>query len=65
VTQRYVGLGQQAHAPVINTLGFKDKDAMSIRLNAVTSRYKNQHLLRVCKEDDEIFERAGGWKREV
>jgi hypothetical protein len=65
VTRRYVGLGQQMNAPVINMLWSKDEDALSIRLSTVTGRYKNQHLLRVCKKGGETFERAGGWKREV
>ena len=53
------------HMPVVNLPGFKGEHGMPIGLSAVASRYRDQHLLRVCREVGKIFESEGGWKRGV
>ncbi|KAF2824148.1 Asp-tRNA Asn/Glu-tRNA Gln amidotransferas-like protein subunit A [Ophiobolus disseminans] len=53
------------HMPVLNLLGFKGENGLPIGLSAVSSRYRDQHLLRVCQEVGKIFESEGGWKREL
>ncbi|CAO2652728.1 Nn.00g021390.m01.CDS01 [Neocucurbitaria sp. VM-36] len=53
------------HMPVVNIPGFLGENGMPIGLSVVTSRYRDQHLLRVCREVGKIFEADGGWKREL
>jgi Asp-tRNA(Asn)/Glu-tRNA(Gln) amidotransferase A subunit family amidase len=53
------------HMPVVNVPGFKGEHGMPIGLSVVSSRYRDQHLLRVCREVGKIFESEGGWRREV
>lgn len=53
------------HMPVVNVPGFKGENGMPIGLSVVASRYRDQHLLRVCREVGKIFEAEGGWKRNL
>jgi Asp-tRNA(Asn)/Glu-tRNA(Gln) amidotransferase A subunit family amidase len=53
------------HMPVVNLPGFKGENGMPIGLSAVSSRYRDQHLLKVCREVGKIFESEGGWKRNL
>lgn len=50
------------HMPVVNVPGFKGENGLPIGLSVVTSRYRDQHLLRVCREVGKIFEAEGGWR---
>jgi Asp-tRNA(Asn)/Glu-tRNA(Gln) amidotransferase A subunit family amidase len=53
------------HMPVVNLPGFKGENGLPIGLSVVSSRYRDQHLLRVCRKVGEVFEAEGGWRREV
>lgn len=53
------------HVPVVNLPGFKGENGMPIGLSALSSRYRDRHLLRVCQEVGKIFESEGGWKSEL
>jgi Asp-tRNA(Asn)/Glu-tRNA(Gln) amidotransferase A subunit family amidase len=50
------------HTPVVNVPGFKGQNGLPVGLSIVASRYRDQYLLRVCKEVGKIFEAGGGWK---
>ncbi|KAF2113164.1 Asp-tRNA Asn/Glu-tRNA Gln amidotransferas-like protein subunit A [Lophiotrema nucula] len=53
------------HMPVVNVPGFKGENGMPVGLSLVSSRYRDQHLLRVSREVGKIFEAEGGWERQV
>lgn len=53
------------HMPVVNVPGFKGENGLPVGVSVLSSRYRDQHLLRVCREVGKIFEAEGGWKREV
>lgn len=53
------------HMPVVNIPGFKGENGMPIGLSVISSRYRDQHLLRVCREVGKVFEAEGGWKRDL
>jgi Asp-tRNA(Asn)/Glu-tRNA(Gln) amidotransferase A subunit family amidase len=53
------------HTPVVNLPGFKGANGLPIGLSVVTSRYRDQHLLRVCRKVGDIFEHEGGWERRL
>lgn len=53
------------HMPVVNVPGFKSGNGLPIGLSLVSGRYRDQHLLRVCKKVGEVFENEGGWKRDL
>ncbi|KAI1138065.1 amidase [Hypoxylon sp. FL0543] len=53
------------HTPVSNIPGFKGENGLPIGLSLVAPRYHDRHLLVVSKAVGEIFEREGGWNREV
>jgi Asp-tRNA(Asn)/Glu-tRNA(Gln) amidotransferase A subunit family amidase len=53
------------HMPVVNVPGFKGENGMPIGLSVVASRYRDQHLLRVCRVVGKVFESEGGWTREI
>ncbi|KAF2029702.1 Asp-tRNA Asn/Glu-tRNA Gln amidotransferas-like protein subunit A [Setomelanomma holmii] len=53
------------HMPVVNIPGFKGENGLPIGLSLVSSRYRDQHLLRVCREVGKVFETQGGWTRDV
>ncbi|KAF1843267.1 Asp-tRNA Asn/Glu-tRNA Gln amidotransferas-like protein subunit A [Cucurbitaria berberidis CBS 394.84] len=53
------------HMPVVNIPGFRGENGMPVGLSVVSSRYRDQHLLRVCREVGKIFELEGGWKGEL
>ena len=50
------------HTPVVNVPGFKGPHGLPVGLSVVTSRYRDQYLLRVCREVGKVFEAEGGWK---
>lgn len=51
------------HMPVVNMPGFAGENGLPIGLSVVSSRYRDQHLVRVCEQVGKIFEAEGGWKR--
>ena len=51
------------HMPVVNIPGFKGENGMPIGLSVITGRYRDQYLLRVCREIGKLFEAEGGWSR--
>ncbi|KAJ4362931.1 hypothetical protein N0V83_010048 [Neocucurbitaria cava] len=53
------------HMPVVNVPGFQGEDGLPIGLSVVSSRYRDQHLLRVSREVGKIFEAEGGWTRKL
>jgi Asp-tRNA(Asn)/Glu-tRNA(Gln) amidotransferase A subunit family amidase len=50
------------HTPVVNVSGFKGPNGLPVGLSVVASRYRDQYLLRVCREVGNVFEAEGGWK---
>ncbi|KAH7361311.1 Asp-tRNA Asn/Glu-tRNA Gln amidotransferase-like protein subunit A [Pyrenochaeta sp. MPI-SDFR-AT-0127] len=52
------------HMPVINVPGFKGDNGLPVGLSVISSRFRDQHLVRVCKAVGRIFEAEGGWSRE-
>ncbi|KAH7071004.1 Asp-tRNA Asn/Glu-tRNA Gln amidotransferas-like protein subunit A [Paraphoma chrysanthemicola] len=48
------------HMPVVNIPGFKGENGLPIGLSLVSSRYRDQHLLRVCREVGKVFESQEG-----
>ncbi|KAF2815267.1 Asp-tRNA Asn/Glu-tRNA Gln amidotransferas-like protein subunit A [Mytilinidion resinicola] len=61
----FCGIWTALHQPVVNIPGFKGANGMPIGLSVIAPRYRDQHLLRVCKEVGKIFEAEGGWKRSL
>jgi Asp-tRNA(Asn)/Glu-tRNA(Gln) amidotransferase A subunit family amidase len=61
----FCGPATAMHIPVVNIPGFKGENGMPIGLSAMTSRYRDQHLLRVSREVGKVFESEGGWKSEL
>jgi amidase len=53
------------HTPVINVPGFKGAHGLPIGVSLVAPRYRDRHLLKVCKAVGPIFEAEGGWQRNV
>lgn len=51
------------HMPVVNVPGFHGKNGLPVGLSLISSRYRDQHLLQVCREVGKVFETEGGWKR--
>ena len=47
------------HMPVVNVPGFKGENGMPIGLSVVAGRYRDQYLLRVCREIGKIWEAEG------
>jgi Asp-tRNA(Asn)/Glu-tRNA(Gln) amidotransferase A subunit family amidase len=58
----FCGPATAMHIPVVNIPGFGGENGMPIGLSAMTSRYRDQHLLRVSREVGKVFESEGGWK---
>ncbi|KAF2705446.1 Asp-tRNA Asn/Glu-tRNA Gln amidotransferas-like protein subunit A [Pleomassaria siparia CBS 279.74] len=58
----FCGPATAMHIPVVNIPGFKGENGLPIGLSAMSSRYRDQHLLRVSREVGKIFENEGGWK---
>ena len=50
------------HVPVVNVPGFQGSNGLPIGLSLVAPRYRDQHLLAVCKEVGKVFGEEGGWK---
>ncbi|KAJ9614541.1 hypothetical protein H2200_002678 [Cladophialophora chaetospira] len=50
------------HTPVINLPGFGGQEGLPVGLSIVTSRYRDQHLLKVAKELGPLFQSRGGWQ---
>ncbi|KAF1974657.1 amidase signature enzyme [Bimuria novae-zelandiae CBS 107.79] len=44
---------------------FKGENGMPIGLSVIAGRYRDQYLLRVCSEVENIFEAEGGWARYI
>lgn len=61
----FCGSWTAMHMPVVNIPGFKGENGLPVGLSVVSSRYRDQHLLRVCREVGKIFEAEGGWKMEA
>ncbi|KAL2829307.1 amidase signature domain-containing protein [Aspergillus pseudoustus] len=53
------------HVPVVNIPGFKGGEGLPIGLSLIASRYRDEHLLRVCRAVGEVFEAEGGWTRNM
>lgn len=53
------------HMPVVNVPGFKGENGLPVGVSLIAARYRDQYLLRVCKEVGRIFESEGGWKRQL
>ena len=53
------------HMPVVNIPGFQGENNMPIGVSLVAGRYRDRHLLRVAKAVGPIFEKEGGWVRNV
>lgn len=49
----------------MNIPGFQGANGMPIGVSLAAPRYRDRHLLKVCKAVGEIFEAEGGWKRSV
>lgn len=56
------GMWTALHVPVVNVPGFKGASGLPIGLSLIAPRYRDRHLLRVCREVGKIFEAEGGWK---
>ncbi|KAF2125186.1 Asp-tRNA Asn/Glu-tRNA Gln amidotransferas-like protein subunit A [Dothidotthia symphoricarpi CBS 119687] len=50
------------HMPVLNVPGFKGNHGLPVGLSLVAARYRDQHLLEVCRVVGRLFEAEGGWK---
>ena len=53
------------HMPVVNVPGFKGENGLPVGVSLISGRYRDQHLLRVCREVGKVFETEGGWERRV
>ncbi|KAH7034606.1 amidase [Microdochium trichocladiopsis] len=53
------------HTPVVNVPGFQGEHGMPIGLSLVGPRYEDRRLLRVAKAVGSVFEKEGGWTRQL
>lgn len=53
------------HVPAIHLLGFQGQNELPVGLTAVAARFKDQWALHVARAVGEVFEKEGGWRREL
>jgi Asp-tRNA(Asn)/Glu-tRNA(Gln) amidotransferase A subunit family amidase len=51
------------HMPVVNVPGFRGENGLPVGLSVVSGRYRDQYLLRVCREVGRVFEGEGGFNK--
>jgi len=59
------GIWTALHTPVVNVPGFQGAHGMPIGLSLVSARYRDHHLLKVCREVGKVFASEGGWRSQL